>query len=150
VAGDRDRGLERLAAGMAERTSSFPRLTPMRCIARAGATEELTTRLLDRRGDDGAKGAATLAVGMHLIARFDTALAVAERVYADGRASRSIVAYNAACSAARADSPDLALRWLELAIANGFGYAGLLATDDDLATLRASQTFAALRSSLPR
>jgi Zn-dependent protease len=150
VAGDRDRGLERLAAGMAERTSSFPRLTPMRCIARAGATEELTTRLLDRRGDDGAKGAATLAVGMHLIARFDTALAVAERVYADGRASRSIVAYNAACSAARADSPDLALRWLELAIANGFGDAGLLATDDDLATLRASQTFAALRSSLPR
>jgi hypothetical protein len=87
---------------------------------------------------------------MHLIAHFDTALAVAERVYADGRASRSIVAYNAACSAARDESPELALRWLELAIANGFDDARQLETDDDLETLRASQTFASLRSSLPR
>jgi Zn-dependent protease len=150
VTGDRDRGLERLAVGMAERGSSFPRLTPMRCIARAGAAEELTTRLLDRPGEDGAKAAATLAVGMHLIAHFDTALAVAERVYADGRASRSIVAYNAACSAARDESPELALRWLELAIANGFDDARQLETDDDLETIRASQTFASLRSSLPR
>jgi Zn-dependent protease len=147
--GDRDRGLERLAAGMVERTSSFPRLTPMRCITRAGAAEELTARLLDRPGEDGAKAAGTLALGMHLIARFDTAVAVAQRVYADGRASRSIVAYNAGCSAARGGSPDLALRWLELAIAEGFDDACLLETDDDLETLRGSPAFEALRSSLP-
>jgi Zn-dependent protease len=148
VTGDRDRGLERLAAGMSDRTSPSHSLTPMRCIARTGAAEELTARLLDRK--DGAMTAAALAVGMHLIGRFDTALAVAEPVYADGRATRSIVAYNAACSAAREGADDLALRWLELAITNGFDDAQLLDADDDLETLRSSRTFAFLRSSLPR
>jgi stage IV sporulation protein FB len=147
AAGDSDRGLERLAAGMAEHPSSFPIEAAMLCIARASATDELTTRLLDR-GPEGANAASTLALGMHLIGRYHSAVEVAERVYADGRADRSVVAYNAACSAARGGWADLALRWLKAAIANGFDDEALLETDADLETLRRSPAFDPIRSSL--
>ena len=146
--GDRDRGLRRLVAGMTRRPKSFPGTIAMRCIERSAAADELTTRLLDRPGDDGPKAAAMLALGMHLIGRLDEAVAVAERVYADGRASRSEIAYNAACSSARAGSSDRAMRWLDAAVANGFEDVELLAKDDDLETLRGFPAFEALRTSL--
>lgn len=75
VIGDRDRGLRRLVAGMTRRPKSFPGTIAMRCIARSAAADELTTRLLDRPGDDGPKAAAMLALGMHLIGRLDEAVA---------------------------------------------------------------------------
>lgn len=149
VVGDRERGVRSIATGMAERPSTYPSTTAMRCIARAGAVDELTSRLLARRDEQGPKAAVTLALGMHLIERFDAALAVAERVYADARVNRSMVAYNAACSAARGGAPDLAMRWLEAAATNGFGDAGILETDDDLESLRGTPAFERLRTSLP-
>lgn len=148
VLGDRERGLGRVAAGMAERPGSFEGTTAMRCIARAEATDELTSRLLARRDDAGPMAAAALALGMHRIGRFDAAVAVAERVYADGRASRPIVAYNAACSAARAGSHELAMRWLDAAVASGFADATTLGNDDDLESLRGTSAFERLRGSL--
>ena len=120
-------------------------------VARAGLDQSLAERLL-APGGPGPAAAGQFATHLHGTGRYDEAMAVGRRALASAEGDPNIdageIAYNLACSHARAGQPDAALDWLEKAAGLGFADAALLDTDPDLDSLRELQRFAAVRKRL--
>jgi len=119
-------------------------------VARAGLDRSLTERLLGPAGP-GPQAVARLAVHLHEAGRYDEAVTAGRRALDAGADGEGRVAYNLACSQARAGTDDgLALDWLERAADAGFADVALLDGDPDLAGLRSSERFRRLRERFER
>ncbi len=117
--------------------------------ARAGLQGPLVDRLL-AAGETGAEAVARFAVHLHEAGRYGEAAAAGVRAYDAGAGDRGRVAYNLACSHARAGQAEAALDWLEQAAGAGFANVTLLDSDPDLDRLKDHERFRRLRSRLER
>jgi len=104
-------------------------------------------------GTAGAERLVRLQADLHDTGRFEDAVRVGQRTFPvvvglghPGAAAH--VAYNVACSASRAGRSAEALTWLETAVEHGFSDRDLLDGDPDLAPVRTTAAFEALRSRL--
>ena len=146
-AGRPDGALDHLVAGYAARDFSPGTPVGVDLAVRAGLLGPLVDRLL-APGGPGPSAAALLGVHLHAAERFDEASLVLEQALAAGAEDKGRVAYNVACSRARAGDRAGALSWLERAADLGFRELTLLEEDPDLDALRAEDRFQALRRRL--
>jgi Zn-dependent protease len=127
--------------------SGPPNLVPATLLADRGQAVELATALV-AAGDKGIEAAGSLQTHLHYADRFRAAAEVGEQAFAAGPPSPAQTAFEVACSWARADRADEALRWVEAAVDAGFKAPGLLDSEPDLATVRALPGWTAVRSRL--
>jgi tetratricopeptide (TPR) repeat protein len=113
-------------------------------VARHGLVDDLVDRLLATPGA-GPEVLTHLQSHLHAVGRFPEAAAVGQRAFDADPADAARVAYNVACSWARAGKPDAALDWLERAADAGFADGAVLDADRDLEPLRATARFRAAR-----
>ncbi|MGH9280172.1 MAG: TPR end-of-group domain-containing protein [Acidimicrobiales bacterium] len=120
-------------------------------VARAGLVDTFLDRLC-APGGPGPTAVADFAVHLHVAGRYDEAATANRRAldaadaFGDGGEAR--VAYNLACSHARAGQVGPALEWLERAVAAGFADIALLDSDPDLDGLRDDDRYRVLRARL--
>jgi len=109
-------------------------------VARAGVVDELADRLL---ATSGAGAGALVHLQSHLFAagRYTEAARVGQRAFRAGPDEPAHVAYDVACSWARATRPDDALDWLERAVDAGLADRSLVDDDPDLATIRSTARY---------
>jgi len=135
--------LDALAEAFARTTSGPWSVIVAAAVGRAGVVDELIDRLLSTPG----AGVTTLvALQSHLFVagRFAEAAVAGQRAMAAGVDDRAHVAYDVACSWARADRPDEALDWLERAVEAGFSDAALARDDPDLVPIRGTARYQAV------
>lgn len=146
-AGNRTDAVDRLAAGYA-----IGRFGPGTArAADAAARAELDRAVADRLlapGGPGPDALAQFAVHLHAAGRYRQSIEAGTRALEGGAQNPGRVAYNLACSEARAGDPDAAAGWLERATTAGFADAALLETDPDLSSLRGTARFRALQERL--
>ncbi|MCA1674524.1 MAG: hypothetical protein LC799_20810, partial [Actinobacteria bacterium] len=130
-AGLRDEALDHLERVYSEGVASPGAPLLAAAVADAGLTDALAQRLL-RSGEPGSSPAALFAVHLHAGGRFEEATEVGQRALEAGTADPARVAYNLACSQARAGHMAAALDWLERAAGEGFDDVELLDADPDL------------------
>jgi Zn-dependent protease len=116
-------------------------------VVRAGLDRALVDRLL-APGGPGPSAVARFSVQLHAARRFTEAAAAGRRALDAGSAEPGRVAYDLACSHARAGQADAALEWLERAAKLGFVDGALLDTDPDLRTLHGDPRYERLRDRL--
>jgi hypothetical protein len=121
-------------------------LGPVQQVAQAGLSTTLASMLL-MPGGAGPDAAASLQAHLHYAGRFRESADVGALVHSDGRADRSIAAFDVACSLARAGDSEQAMAWVRQAITDGFTNGALLDGDPDLATLRVRPDWAEVRAS---
>jgi Zn-dependent protease len=138
-----DEALDDLVAGYAAR--DFPPATPatVDLVVRAGLLDRLLDRLL-APGGPGPSAVAVLGVHLHATHRFEEATVVGERALESGAENPDRIAYNLACSRARAGDEVGAIGWLERAVELGFDDVELLDNDSDLASVRREERFQSL------
>jgi stage IV sporulation protein FB len=127
--------------------SGPPNLVPATLLAENGAAVALA-RALVAAGSKGVEAAGSLQTHLHYAERFRDAAEVGEQVFAAGPSSPAQTAFEVACSWARAERADEALRWVEAAVDAGFKAPGLLDSEPDLAPVRALPGWQAVRSRL--
>jgi Zn-dependent protease len=116
-------------------------------VARAGLHQVLADRFL-APGGAGPDAAALLAAHLHVAGRYEESIAVGARAFDAGSGDRGQLAYNLACSYARARQVDAAFVWLDRALDVGFTDDALLRRDPDLDILRDDHRFATARRRL--
>lgn len=124
-----------------------PNLVPATLLADRGQAVALTATLV-AGGPVGIEAAGSLQTHLHYADRFGPAAEVGEQVFAAGPRSPAQTAFEVACSWARADKADEALRWVEAAVDAGFKAPGLLDGEPDLAVVRAHPGWSAVRARL--
>jgi Zn-dependent protease len=134
------------AAYMAE-PSGPPNLVPATLLADAEAASPLAAALV-AKGPVGVEAAGSLQTHLHYAERYRDAAEVGELVFAASPRSPAQTAFEVACSWARADRAEEALRWVEAAVDAGFKAPGLLDGEPDLAPVRALDGWKAVRSRL--
>jgi Zn-dependent protease len=134
------------AAYMAE-PDGPPNLVPATLLAKAGLAGPLVAMLVDK-GPVGVEAAGSLQTHLHYAELFEPAAEVGEQVFAASPKSPAQTAFEVACSWARADRPEEALRWVEAAVDAGFRAPALLDGEPDLAPVRALDGWPAVRSRL--
>lgn len=118
-----------------------------RLLADAGVLDDVVEHLAAYPDPDrAAAGLARLQEVLHGGGRHEQAAGVGERAFA--LRAQPVVAFNTACSLARAGRPDDAVAWLERAVTAGWDDAAQLDTDGDLAAVRDHPGFTALRQRL--
>jgi Zn-dependent protease len=141
---DNERGLAFAVEGFRRQAPGGQELMPY--VADAGQATALADRLLHIEPEYGLPAAFAMQVWLHQAERYTDAVAVARQiVYAPGIDS-GMVAFNAACSCARAGRAEEAFAWLQHAVDAGFADTTLFDTDADLASLRALPRFAELEA----
>ncbi|MEN3315531.1 MAG: hypothetical protein V7605_1765 [Acidimicrobiaceae bacterium] len=137
--------LDALAEGFA-RTGSGPwSVIVADAVGRAGAVDDLADRLL---ATPGAGAASVVALQSHLFVagRFPEAAVAGQRAITAGVDDPAHVAYDVACSWARAARPDEAIDWLERAAGYGFADVAVAEDDPDLAGVRGTDRYRAVVS----
>ncbi|HUQ62316.1 MAG TPA: site-2 protease family protein [Acidimicrobiales bacterium] len=117
-------------------------------IARTGQVEPL----LDRLAADDQVGVGAIVQfqsHLHYAQRFAEAARAGERAFMAAPAERGQVAYNVACDWALAGDADVAMAWLERAVAEGFASRSQIDDDPDLASLHSDGRYEALLAKLP-
>jgi len=137
-------GLDQLVSAYLAQPSGPANLVPATVVADRGDAEALAHRLLTA-GPAGTEAAGSLQTHLHYADRFRPAALVGELVHDVVGPGRAQVAFDVACSWARAGEPDRALRWVEVALRDGFGAAALLDGEPDLAPVRALPGWPAVR-----
>lgn len=142
VAGE---GLDALVHAYLDRPSGPSNLAPATVVGDRGEAEALAHRLL-AAGPVGQEAAASLQTHLHYAERFRPAALVGELIHDVASTTRAQVAFDVACSWARAGDPDRGLRWVAVAVSDGFGAVGLLDGEPDLAAVRALPGWADVRA----
>ena len=145
--GDSDEALDWLVQGYAAGRFGPATAGVADAVAKAGLEQRLADRLL-AEGGPGPSAVAQLAVHLHTAGRFAEAAAVGRRALDSGAEKPGQVAYNLACSHARAGQTSAALDWLERAADLDFADVALLDGDPDLDALRSDERYLALRARL--
>jgi hypothetical protein len=124
-----------------------PNLVPATLLADQGRAVAVASRLVEAK-PEGIEAAGGLQTHLHYAERFQAAAEVGEKVFEAGPRSKAQTAFEVACSWARAGNPDIALRWVGIAVDAGFRAPGLLDSEPDLVPVRALPGWAAVRSRL--
>ena len=140
-------GIDGLVAAYAANPSGPSNLVPATVAADAGAVVHLARALVDA-GAAGVEAASGIQTHLHYGERFEHAAAVGEVVYARQVTGRAQTAFDVACSLARAGDVDRALTWVGRALDDGFGAAGLVDGETDLAAVRAHPGWPEVRARL--
>ncbi len=143
-AGRSDEALDRLVAAYRDDRAGLAAAAVADGVARAGLDRMLVDRLLGP-GGPGPDAVARLAVHLHEAGRYDEAADAGRRAFDSGADGGGRVAYNLACSLARAGHEAVALDWLERALTAGFADLALIDGDPDLDRLRSNERFQGLR-----
>ena len=146
-AGRRGEAVDDLVAGYEAHDFSPATPVAVELAVQAGLLDSVADRLL-APGGPGPSAAALLGVHLHANGRFEEATRIGQQAFDAGADSPERVAYNIACSRARAGDNAAALGWLVRAVDLGFADTTLLDTDPDLETLRTDDRFQALRRRL--
>jgi Zn-dependent protease len=146
-AGRSDEALDELVAAYQERDFSPATPAVVDTVTRSGLLDALVERLL-APGGPGPSAVALLAVQLHATERFGDAVRIGALALEAGPDDPGRVAYNLACSEARAGDTEAALAWLERAADFGFDDLALVDGDADLDTVRGDGRFTALRRRL--
>lgn len=144
VAGE---GLDRLVQAYLGRPAGPSNLVPATVVGDRGEAEALAQRLL-AAGSGGVEAAGSLQTHLHYAERFRPAALVGELVHDVATATRAQTAFDVACSWSRAGDPERSLRWLAVALSDGFTAAGLLDGEPDLAPVRALPGWSEVRARL--
>ena len=140
-------GIEPLVDAYLARPSGPANLVPAAAVADAGATEALSRRLL-AAGAEGAEATGGLQTHLHYAERFADAALVGELLHDVVTSTRAQVAFDTACSWARAGRPERSLHWIGSALDDGFHAAGLLDGEPDLDSVRRLPAWAEVRDRL--
>jgi stage IV sporulation protein FB len=124
-----------------------PNLVPATLLADRDQAVTLTQALV-ASGSRGVDAASGLQTHLHYAERFPAAAEVGEAVFAAGSRSPAQTAFEVACSWARAGEPDKGLRWIEVAIDEGFGARGVLDGEPDLSAVRVLPDWSTVRGRL--
>jgi Zn-dependent protease len=124
-----------------------PNLVPATLLADEGRAAAVATRLVSA-GPVGVEAAGGLQTHLHYAERFPAAAEVGELVFEAKPRSPAQTAFEVACSWAKAGNPDVALRWVGVAVDAGFKAPGLLDGEPDLAPVRALPGWAPVRARL--
>lgn len=138
-------GAPALATGLCEGSRIIPAGVVSRVILDAGVLPDLVERLVtaaDR--PEAAAGLARLQEVLHRAGNYAEATDVGEQGF--GPTGSGVIAYNTACSLARAGRLDEAVTWLRTAAGAGWHDAAQLDSDPDLATVRDQPVFAGVRA----
>jgi Zn-dependent protease len=147
--GRREEAIDRYATAYAERRHGPHSPVAVDRAAAAGIVDGLAARLLEA-GSAGADRAADLAVHLHIAGRYDEAARVGERALHAQPSNPGQVAYNLACSRARAGDGREALWWLERAADEGFADGDVLDRDRDLDSVRDDERYREIRARMGR
>lgn len=145
VALARGGGVGALRAAYFANPSGPSNLMPATVAARTGTVRDLAVELL-AAGGDGVDAVATIQTHLHYGEHFTDAAAVGALRYEIAGRARAQVAFDVACSHARAGDLDAAVEWIDRAVTDGFAAPGLLDGEDDLAPVRADDRWPAIRS----
>ena len=148
LGGNPEPGLGLLARAFSEEDDERPARLAAEVVADAGRLGEVIDRLAALPPEPGRRGLAALQAALHGAGRFPESALAGARRFAESPAP--LVAYDVACSWARAGRADQALDWLGRAVELGFADARALDGDGDLDRLRGSAAFESLRARLVR
>ena len=126
----------------------LPAWVYVRCLAEAGLVDMVGDRLLASRADGAERARLAFQHTLFVAGQMDASARFGERLVEAG-GTDPIVAYNVACAHSRAGRTDPAVRWLGMAIDQGFTNRELLDGDPDLARVRTDPRFAMIRNRLP-
>lgn len=140
-------GTDSLRRAYLEHPSGPSNLVPALVLVRSGEAQTFCRDLI-AAGDAGIDAVATIQTHLHYAERFSDAAAVGSTRYAWAGRAKAQVAFDVACSHARAGSLDAAFEWLDRAVTDGFMAPRLLDGEDDLQSLRTDPRWAALRTRL--
>lgn len=124
-----------------------PNIVPAKLLADRGQALPLAGTLI-AQGPVGVEAAGSLQTHLHYAERFRASAEVGEQVFAAGPRSPAQTAFEVACSWAKADEVDEALRWVEAAVDAGFKAPSVLDGEPDLASVRAHPGWSAVRARL--
>lgn len=136
-------GTDGLVAAYLANPSGPSNLVPATIAADTGNAVTLA-RLLAGRGVSGLEAAVSLQTHLHYAERFDHAAAVGEVVFSVS-GTNAQVAFDTACSWARAGDAGRSLEWIRRAIAAGFAAPKLLDGEPDLESTRRHPDWTSVR-----
>lgn len=139
-------GVETLVAAYVADPAGPTNLVTATVVADAGAAVAVAEQLLTH-GAPGIEAAGSLQTHLHYAERFPAAAQVGEVVFAGGAGSAQ-VAFDVACSWARAGEPARSVDWIARAVDLGFAATALLDGEPDLAAARAHPGWRAVRDRL--
>lgn len=139
-------GLGALSAAYLANPSGPSNLVPATVAADTG-NAVLLARQLAGQGAPGLEAVGSLQTHLHYAERFEHAAAVGEVLFPVSGSSAQ-VAYDTACSWARAGDADRSIGWIRRAIASGFSVAKLLDGEPDLEAVRSHPDWATVRASV--
>jgi len=142
-AGRTDEALDAFAEAFGRSQSGPWSVIVADAVSRAGLVDRLADRLLAHPGA-GADALVRLQSHLHAAGRFPEAALVGRRAFDNGPEHPAEVAYDVACSLARAARPDEALGWLERAADAGLADPTAVDDDPDLAPLRSTPRYLAV------
>ncbi len=140
-------GVDALVAAYLAAPGGPSNLVPAAVAADSGQVESLARQLVGA-GTAGVDAATGLQTHLHYAERFGAAAVVGALVYEATPTGRAQVAFDVACSTARAGDAERSLRWVERAVEAGFRAPGLLDNEPDLAPVRALPGWADVRNRL--
>ncbi len=148
LAGDgAEDGVAALATGLCEGSTIISNAVVADVVLSPGILEDVVERLCRSPDSPGAAaGLARLQEVLHRAGNHAEAAQVGERAFAS--TGSGIIAFNTACSLARAAREEEALRWLHTAVDAGWKDAEQLEKDPDLASLRGLPAFGGVRALL--
>ena len=124
-----------------------PNLVVAGLLADAGRAVPVARRLV-AKGSAGADAAGSLQTHLHYAGHYAAAAEVGELIYAAAPRSPAQTAFEVACSWSRAGSADAALRWVDIAIEQGFTAGKLLDGEPDLEAARLEPEWPVVRARL--
>lgn len=139
-------GLDDLVAAYLAHPTGPSNLVPATVAADTGNAVLLARRLAGE-GPAGLDASGSLQTHLHYAERFDLAAAVGEVVFSVAPTNAQ-VAFDTACSWARAGDVDRSIEWVRRSISAGFGAPRLLDGEPDLEPARAHPRWAEVRASM--
>lgn len=139
-------GLDALVAAYLANPSGPSNLVPATIAADTGNAVMLA-RSLAGQGAAGLDAGGSLQTHLHYADRFDHAAAVGEVLFPVS-GSNAQIAFDTACSWARAGDADRSIAWLRRAVASGFAAPKLLDGEPDLESARRHPDWATVRASI--
>jgi stage IV sporulation protein FB len=139
-------GVDALVAAYLSHPSGPSNLVPATVAADTGNAVVLARSLVEN-GAAGLEAASSLQTHLHYADRFEHAAAVGEISFSVAPTNAQ-VAFDTACSWARAGDADRSVEWVRRAVGAGFASVKLLDGEPDLATTRSHPAWHEVRSSL--
>ena len=141
-----DRPVPPLAPAFGSCNDAVAAIVASRLVAEAGRLDSVLVEISGLAPAQMVAALRALQLGLHHSARFEDSARVGSLLFET--VEEAAVAYNVACSHARAGNVGEALVWLNHAVDRGYRDGANLDTDPDLEAIRDTDGFRALRSSI--